>query len=179
MRYDIVIIISYYITLSAISFLILSCMTVCSFRMSTSAVRCGLYIILVLLKHGESCNISQVTSDWSLSELIHSIQTSFPDFSAKNELCSEIMFMLPVEVSVETPDEDGKQVREVIQFVNLLRDYKGQRNPLPRLTKLLQTNDSTHPSNLSLFLSHNGVIHLSNAVENNSSSSLFIENTLK
>ena len=130
--------------------------------------------------------------EWSLSELIKSLQTLMPDFSMKEQVCSRILAALPGtnEVSMETSleakpkesddkNDDVEKVREVIELVLVLKQYSGHtsKNPLPRLLKLFEKDDHTLSSDMSVFLLHQGVVHLTNIMETYSTSSALMENS--
>ena len=158
-----------------------------------SAVRHGLYILLVLLNHGHSSNIPKLMKEeWSLSELIKSLQTLMPDFSMKEQLCSQILATLPgtnevsMEMSLEAKpkenndkSDDVEKVREVIELVSMLKHYPGHitKNPLSRLLKLFEKDDHTFSSDMSVFLFHQGVVHLTNIMETQSTSSALMESS--
>ena len=130
--------------------------------------------------------------EWSLLELIKSLQSLIPDFSMKDQVCSQILATLPGtnEVSMETSleakpkesdnkSDDVEKVREVIELVSALKQYSGHtsKNLLSRLLELFEKDDHTPSSDISVFLFHQGVVHLTNIMEAQSISSPLMESS--
>ena len=145
------------------------------------AIRCGLCILLALLY---SDNAHQLCTDWSLHDLIRLVKENFPDFPLKAKLLSLIASVIPDDPENDW-DNDISVDKEICNLVKVLSAYTGptSKNPIPRLLQLLEggersSTDNTSCSAVDTFLQHNGVIHLSVAVETNNSA-IFKENALK
>ena len=148
-----------------------------------SAIRHGLYILLVLLNHGDSMNISKLFDEWQVTPLVEDIKKSGFTFPVKDKLCSLLLNGMP---TTELPmddllDETEEQTNcntieyEVMSVLRILRSDRFLKNPLSKLVKLIDKDLSVMcsqfiipPSELTtLFLQHHGVIYLSETLDTN------------
>ena len=161
-------------------------------------VRAGLYVLATILTDPDT---QQKTDGWGIPAILDAVQKTFPDFASKNDFCTRIAMAVPgytelpedLDVGLENPtlDTSSPQVkaitREIMIVIKLLRstDDIYSKNPLPRLLKLMDRDLSINtklfltPRNAfpTLFLLHQGVFYLTQAMGANRSSS-FTENAL-
>ena len=160
-------------------------------------VRSGLCVLATVLTDPDT---QQKTDGWGILAVLDSIQKIFPDFASKNDLCARVAMAVPgytelpenLDISPEnaTLDTSCPQVkaltREIMIVIKLLRNADDiySKNPLHRLLKLMDrditvANPFLTPRNAfpALFLLHEGVFYLTQAMAANRSSS-FTENAL-
>lgn len=135
-------------------------------RLYLNAVRSGLCVVVVLLRVAFA---PKVVADWALPDFVTLLRTGFPNFPSKDLLCSIILSDLPGSMDVTLFEMCRIGGREIVHLVKLLSCFTGYKckNPMPRLLQLLSVEDSSCcdlDSDVNLFLSHDGVVHLSNAM---------------
>lgn len=157
------------------------------------SVRHGLYILAALLT---DCDTQKKMEGWGIPQLLESINTKFPGFATKKELCSRIAAAVPgyINISADVSSNDllskneaiKALTKEIMSVIKTLRksDDIYSRNPLPRLLRLMDRDITSSdpfvkpPAPLtSIFLLHQGVFYLTLAMEANRSST-FTENAL-